>query len=658
MNNRLLKGMVALGLIAAGTLQSGLAQERRLPPAVMGFFGGYDYGHIVPLETSADIIDDPYANEAGMLTGGVTFIFPKIVAEGFGLSTSIGYGRYGFTAGRTGDETIIDQNNNSVLAQTHHSYNFRSQSLMMDVMIYAHIGDIARFEIGPWGGVGFLPSYEERTDILTPGVTFFGAQYSRSQTVHPTKSVVATYGGMIRGSLEVPIFAGMSLLPFAQLRVGGVESNDGDEVGIVGTFGGGLGLLFGQTNGTEIDPPPMSAADTLPPPPAPPAAEPALEAKVDLYSRDRSGRNRDTLLLMAHSTLHRMEVPLMAEFHFERNSAALPARYAGYSAATQSDFTLSTFADKPPVELRRQGLNVIGMRLAASPTATVTITGSALPDEPKWFAGARAEAVGRYLMETWGVGREQIKVKDAGAPKAGASKGKRSRSVTIASASPGVLDPIVTEWIEQEVNPAPIGLQPEIVAPKGVKEWHASVRHGNREIGIVRNTDSSASGMMSATDLLAGMTADGSVPKLSAELIVQDSSGATVVARDELVVVLTRNTTADNEDAIERSITRYFLTGAPGAETDRSIDRIVAAIGDTASISLRPVIPTDAAQMGAQARERLHSLTEQLRSICAARGKRHVTIGSQDAGVMAAGDRDAGSDADPFATPIEITVIN
>jgi hypothetical protein len=643
--------MLALAVCAAGATTNGFAQERRLPPAVMGFYGAYDYGHIIPLKTSADIIGDPYANKAESSTVGVTFIFPKIVAEGFGLSTSVSYGHYFFEAGRTADETIRDQFGNDVLATTYHNYVFNSQAAQMDLMIYAHVGDIARFEIGPWVGLGFLPTYTERVEILSPaGTTFSDLLPAHEQTVTASNSVVFNYGGMVRGSLEIPIFGGMSLLPFAQLRVAGLMSNQGNDAGVSGMFGGGLGILFGQTNGTVIDAPPTSALDTAAaPPPAPEAApEASLGAKVDLYSRDAAGRHRDTLLLMAHRTLHRMEVPLTPEFHFERNSAALPARYAGYTAATHADFTLDAYAGKSPADLHRQALNVIGMRLAASPAGSITITGNASADEPKWFAGARADEVAQYLMRTWGVRKEQIKLGGA------SPRGGRSQSVTIASATPGILDPIATEWIEQEVNPAPIGLEPEIVAPKGVKEWHASVRQGNREIGIVRNTDSVASGIMSASGLMAAVAADGSVPALSAELVVQDSAGAMVVARDNLAVVIEGNL-EDGDAAVEHSVSRYFLMGTRDGQTDRSIQRIVDAIGDSATISLRPMLPEGASRAGAQ--ERLGFVAERLRRACAEKGKDRVAIAAREAIATNAADNNPAAD-DPFASPIEVTVVN
>ena len=268
MNKRLLNRMLALVLCAAGVVSSGTAQERRLPPAVMGVIGSYDYGHLIPINSRSELSNDPYSNEASSLTGGVTFIFPKIVANGFGLSTTFGYGRYYATFGRTIDETITDDFGNRVEAQIRHDYIFRSQAIEMNMLIYAHVGDIARFEVGPWAGLGFLPSYSDNAAIVSPsGTRFEDGWTTKNESIYASDAVVFNYGGMVRGSLEIPIIGGMSLLPFFQLRVGGMMGNTTSDQALSGTFGGGLGILFGQTNGVEIaaPPPPTSLLDTAAP---------------------------------------------------------------------------------------------------------------------------------------------------------------------------------------------------------------------------------------------------------------------------------------------------------------------------------------------------------------------------------------------------------
>jgi hypothetical protein len=653
MNSRDLRRMLALAVMAAMTISAAHAQQQwRLPPAVLGLYANGDYGHFAPINTTYDIANDPYANHTTTISGGMMVIFPKVIANGFGLSADFSYGQYRYRAASSGNEPVTNGLGTNVTAQVSHEYDLTTQALQMDMLIYGQVGDIARIEVGPWVGFGYLPRYTETATILTPGVTYEGGATSQTQSRYVNNEAVGTLGGMVRASLEIPIPGGMALLPFAQLRAAAASSTNGNNIGVVGMFGGGVGILFGRPNGVEIDaPPPTSAADTVPvAPTSAPIPETSLKATVNLFSRDISGLHRDTLMLTTHRTLHRLEVPLMAEFHFERNSAALPARYGGYSAATHGDFTLDAFADKSPSELHLEALNVIGMRLAANPSATVTITGNALPDEPKWFAGARADAVSGYLRETWGVRKEQIGVKNG----AGARGGPRARSVTITSATPGILAPIATEWIEQDVSPAPIGLEPEIVAPTGIKEWHASIRQGEREIAIVRNSDSAASGVLSAVGLVADIGADGSVPSVTVEMIVEDSAGGSAVAYDELAV---RRAPGDGDTNIEHSVSRYFVLGGSGAETDRTIARIVASVADSASIVLRPVQPANRDGIAPQAQERLRYVAERLRAACAATGKRDVTIAAREATAMAAGDHE-DSDTDQFASPIELTVID
>ena len=652
MNNRSYRTILAfLLLFGAGTIAH--AQERRLPPAVLGVIGGYNYGYGVPVSSWANDLDNqPYDNHIQNLEGGLSFIFPKIFGNGAGISTTITYGTYSLNASRMGERTVEHSNRADETALTDHRYEFRSKSVQMDLMGYIHMGSVARFEFGPWGGVGFLPKYTETESILTPGVVFDNGTSERYDDGYDPAGAIFLTGFAVRASFEIPIMGGMALLPAINLRAAGIVTPDGEQGGVIGTAGAGMGILFGQTNGEIIEVPP--------PPPAPPTSAidtvadttAQLQATVDLYSQDGSGRRIDTLLVSPRRTLHRMEMPLTPVFYFEQNSAALPERYTGYSASNREEFSLDALVGLGAADIHRQGLNVIGSRLASTPEASIAIWGTTAPGEPKWFATARAEAVRGYLARTWGVPESRMTVKVAdGREKGPATAG--SRSVMIASAERNVLEPIVTEWIEQEVESAPIGLEPRIASANGVRGWRATVLQEGREIGVLRNTDSVGTGILDAGVVLRNISTDRSMPKLNAELVVEDSSGAVMVARDEMVVVVVNQGGSGAPDAIDRRVNDYLLSDRSEREIAPLVEQLVRSVGDSASIAIAPLV-AGAEGDRSVVQGRLRRMAERIRTAFAGNGK-HLT--RLDIREQAATQYGRGDDGELISSLIQVTVV-
>lgn len=585
------------------------AQVRRLPGAVMGLGAGYDHGILIPANGTQEY--DPYSNYTQTPWAGFTMIFPKLFGEGLGLSTSMNYAQYNLHATSTQSRTLQTTGGGTATATVEHRYDFFSQAAQWDFMFYAQMGKVARFEIGPWGGIGFFPEWNETETITQPSDARF-SNGETNQTIdagRTTREGVGTFGMAIRASFEIPFLFGSALLPSINARVAGVMPTDqkAADAAISGTIGAGFTLLFGNTQGevvpsefvsSEPEPVSVSRPDTTPvAPPAPP--KPSLTATLDFYSQTAAGRRSDTLWLQPERTLHQLESALPDAVRFDPNSASLPNRYRRLDRAAAAAFTLDSLSGVDAAEFAGQTLNIVGFRMAASPSARLTVTGGKQRSEPAWFSRARAEAVREYLTTVWGIPPARITV-------AAAKSGGGEAAVKLAATSPEILQPVNVEWLEQETVAGAVGIEPKIAAEHGVKGWRVTVMRNGKEIATLRDTDGGTGGL-DAGLLLGDAAAGGAMPRLQAELVVEDSAGATTIARDALTVA----SGTVGEALAQRLFRRHILLAVSATE----LERIAAQVRDSATVTV-------AATPGSSLQSIRDTLAESFRK----QGKRQVAL--------------------------------
>jgi hypothetical protein len=597
------------------------AQERHLPPFVLGLGAGYDIGSGLIINNGSD--DRAYDQSASLRSAGVSFIFPKVFMNGWGVTTSIFYGNFDLGAHGVGERTVF-VGGAPTSGTTEHTYDLLLRFALLELATHIHIGGNARLEVGGFGGVGFFPEYSEREKIVGPaGATFSNGAVVWSDSGSTVNDGALLSGGQLRVGYEIPFFGGMALLPSVTFR--GIVAFDGDGEGIAagGTAGLGIALLTGRTGGEPLEPVPVGAIDTVTivdtlERPVPADARATLRAQVDLYSLDSNGRRADTLVISMRRTLRRLEVPLDATLAFEPKSAALPAR----TVTTPSEATAFSEDDlvaMRPSEIRRRSVEIVASRMRANPSMRLTLSGSRVKGEPAWFAEARARSVRGYLHAVWGVDSSRVTIaSDRSTSRSGEA------SVRIASSSTSALAPVVSEWIEQEVDAAPIGVQPTIVSEEGVQRWRVSVMQGDREIGVVRNTDEQDARQLDIGMALRRLTRDEARRSLGAELVVEDSSGGVAVARDRLEVVV--DTAAGGVDgaSAETFIGEFVVPVLDTAATSRAIERIVMALPANARVTVSA--PIEITRESERA-------VRQLRALAASRGR---SIASLDHAAMPA----------------------
>ena len=260
------------------------------------------------------------------------------------------------------------------------------------------------------------------------------------------------------------------------------------------------------------------------------------------------------------------------------------------------------------------------------PAARARLVGSRSKEEAQPLARSRAEAVRDYLRAIWGIDSARLSV--ATESPASSMPADAERCVRIEATRP-VDAPLTVEWKTRRFRQPTFDLQPEIRARKGVRRWEIVVRQGGREIGRT----SGSTGLDLTLHTPENMS-DTALPPLEAELTVEDSTGAMVVARDTLPLRIMNTPAPPEEGPALSSTSSYLLLGAPygqqGGATaiTTSLRQIADSIGTGARVTV-----TGPGRVARPARSaiRVEDVDETLRSLL---GGRDITVATTDVPTM------------------------
>lgn len=229
---------------------AGYAQERQLPAAVLGIGGGVQIGFPVYWPFQKDYpVDDMSTDNVKSARAGFSFIFPKVFTDGFGLSLKFGGAYYDMTIESTRDGSTRTPSGERVFGLIQEKVQLRYAAAEMEFLAYAQVGDIARLEIGPYGACGFRPRFSRTVEVISPAQINGNGPWLVEDEVD-TEIVVVEGGLDITTSFEIPLAAGLALMPSLSLRAGAVTDSDDDDLWVNANAGVGMTLLFGGTNGT------------------------------------------------------------------------------------------------------------------------------------------------------------------------------------------------------------------------------------------------------------------------------------------------------------------------------------------------------------------------------------------------------------------------
>ncbi len=461
-----------------------------------------------------------------------------------------------------------------------------------------------RLSAGPTLGYRFNATFTERDAIVSSELSFAGG----------ARDSVMPDGARLRPArLALGVVAGLSyeLEPWPRRHLDidlSIRADPFSPARDVAwrrfTLGVGLALLFDISSSTEPSPlvaarAPLPDPPVPPPPDVPPSAPsraPRLAASIEIFGVDRSERKLPAAVVHVTEVAYRRHVPILPAIFFDAGSSLIALRYAAEPAGGMDRFTTDSLAPLGLLPTYHQTLNILGRRMREHPEASIAIAGSTSRDEPQRLAIERAEAVRGYLRERWGIDTSRVRIARRGRmPRSaeGTEDGRaENRRVELLPEGADLLGPVVTERTARTFDPPLIRLEPMFDAEAGVRSWELTVSQAGRTIARYAS-DAPGPEQPEISWRLVREQLDSVLSPIEAQLIVSDSAGGRVTARDEVPLHLERRV--------------RVIDGSGGAADERATYTLVA-------------FDYDSPELGKENREMIARIAE------AARGGARITV--------------------------------
>jgi outer membrane protein OmpA-like peptidoglycan-associated protein len=222
--------------------------------------------------------------------------------------------------------------------------------------------------------------------------------------------------------------------------------------------------------------------------------QPKLTASIKAVAVSRTGDTSKVVSMTVEEVKTRNAYPLLNYIFFEEGAAQFPARYVRYNSPEEAAAQFQGSSERHDIklmELYRETLNILGDRLKKNSRATVTLIGSTSNSGAErgdvGLAKKRAEAVRDYLLRTWKIEANRIKVEATLTPEKASPVNtpegqEENRRVEFRVTDERVNDPVIVTNIEHLATPDHIVLQPDYDPPEGVVRTQAAVSAAGLEL--------------------------------------------------------------------------------------------------------------------------------------------------------------------------------
>ncbi len=253
----------------------------------------------------------------------------------------------------------------------------------------------------------------------------------------------------------------------------------------------GLALHFHRPQGPTAaeDASPEQSVPALDPPQLPEepiaAASPLLQASLAVQGVFGDGAVDNHPVITIDESDIGEYFPLLLYVFFDRGSDDLArSRQLALRPQAVAEFR-EDLLDPATMTIYANMLNIVGSRLRANPTATITLigrsSGSQANEANRRLARRRAEGVQAYLNEIWRIdpARMPIRVEDQNMSDPGLDSDdarEEIRRVEIESASYEIVKPVHLRSGLQQVTPSAVEITPAVRSTAGLAEWTLNVQ--------------------------------------------------------------------------------------------------------------------------------------------------------------------------------------
>jgi outer membrane protein OmpA-like peptidoglycan-associated protein len=525
-----------------------------------------------------------------------SFLSPRLgFMVGLGVAKSAG----SFEASPAEPTRIVDDATGR-LVELDRVYRLGYDEWALRADILARYGLTDRLSISAGPTVGYrLSSALDQSDIIRgPG----NYSFSDGRKTHvmgegtPLVSRALSFGIRLVAAYDISLGRSAILQPGATVLVD-LASPVNEPTWRRYSFGARALLLF------DLTPAPLALAPSLPiaesvPAPQPVPEEP-LEAQLRMSGLDENLTPVPLGRVMVNELIYRQVAPLLPAVFFTNDALTLPDRYDPLTRDETARFSIADLSQLDIYEIQHHTLDIVGSRMLRNPEARLTLAGSVSKEEAPSLTRARAKSVMEYLRSTWGIDSSRISTRGAGFMERSNEQTEDGRAdnrrVELASDSNAILAPVVTEKISREFNPPVIRMEPTVSAPAGVKRWSLTITHHGKQ--VARYSGEGSKGLTSS-DLIWRLderVIESNAQPLVADLTVEDSTGAIVMARAEVPLVVERRVRVI-DGRIERSGNRErivatligfdFDSDKLGGQNEQAIQDIAAMIAPGATVTV------------------------------------------------------------------------
>lgn len=230
-----------------------------------------------------------------------------------------------------------------------------------------------------------------------------------------------------------------------------------------------------------------------------PNAKPDLNIETLAYGVGKDSVIKPVLQFHVEEFLSNQQKPLITYVFFDEDNSKIPTRYHLLKNEETPEFDENKIKNNDILEIYYDLLNIIGKRMKANPTATLTIEGcnNNLRDEKDNLdlSYQRALSVVKYFVLTWGIPEDRITLKKRNLPSEPSNndeaEGKvENRRVEITSNMFEITAPLFVSDTLRAVDPPIVRFFNNVKSESGVKNWNLSAFQDGQMLKSFNNTDS------------------------------------------------------------------------------------------------------------------------------------------------------------------------
>lgn len=382
--------------------------------------------------------------------------------------------------------------------------------------------------LSPAVGINIAGHYREEERITSGNAVFTPSllSYIEVRDGEESHGITPTLASAL--SYDVKLKNGIVLQPFvrAELPILSQQMNAGGRWNTY-SVGAGISILFDfEREVLDTAVPQLPPAIVEAPPLTPRRA--ILTASIRAVGVNEDGTEVPEPTLSVEKLRVTEVLPTLNYVFFADGSAEIPDRYIH----TSPQFEDRDLFAKNAVEIHHRVLDIIGKRLAADKTASITLMGSqsehSRDKQIAQLALKRSESIAQYLRTTWGIEERRILTRGRSLPENPSDDATphgqaENRRVEIIPSKPSIIAPLWTNRIERVATPPRILFEPDIISEAGLVSAKIYVRQNEQ---VLQTFDALTGG--SAGEHLWRLS-DNAMPNerdsLIYDLVVQDSQG-------------------------------------------------------------------------------------------------------------------------------------